>query len=169
MDANNISLADVRAELRQVEARAKLLKEIEADLLATERKWEAYRQGAMVVASKAPDRPVPRSIVGGAGLGLASGKTLTKKQMIIEALNAPHPLWQTANEVRDKVSAMAGKEVPMSSISPALSDLKNSDTIVRNDMVVALALRVDNEEPGFFKENEPPTGNPESGSETDSA
>lgn len=160
---NNISLADVRNELRQIEARAKLLREIESELVATEKKWEAYRQGMVQkLASESPMAPsAPPSLIG--GYRRQPRKNLTKKQMIVEAMNPPTPLWQTANEVQALVSQMSGKEVPMSSISPALSELKNAGTVVRQGMVVALALRVESEEPGFFKENEPPEGGSETG------
>jgi hypothetical protein len=40
--------------------------------------------------------------------------------------------------------------------SPALTALKNNNTIVRRDMQVALTLRVETEEPGFLNE----TGRP---------
>lgn len=47
----------------------------------------------------------------------------------------------------------SGQSVPMTSVSPLLTALKNNGTIVRKDLSVALALRVEKEEPSFLEEN----------------
>jgi hypothetical protein len=85
------------------------------------------------------------------------------KEMIIEYLTRTPELWRTANDIQFNVSDMKGADVPMSSISPTLSDLKKSGHIVRNGMQVALAVRVQREQPDFFNENGPPEGDPETG------
>lgn len=89
----------------------------------------------------------------------------TTKQVILEYLERTPTMWRTANDVQDNVSEIKGARVPMSSISPTLSELKRAGLIVRDNLRVALATRVRREMPDFFKENEPPqdTG---SGSET---
>ncbi len=55
-----------------------------------------------------------------------------------------------ANEVRAKASELKGTEIPMGTVSPTLTDLKNAGLIVRDGMRVALASRV-------LKDNEAPT------------
>lgn len=84
------------------------------------------------------------------------------KDLILEALSTG-PLWQTSNEIQETVSKWAGRTIPMSTISPYLSEMKKEGTIGRNGLNVAAALRLENEEPSFFKEN----GEAEASPETD--
>ncbi|MDZ7926318.1 MAG: hypothetical protein U5L46_04040 [Agrobacterium sp.] len=62
----------------------------------------------------------------------APSRRLTKREMIIEALNAPRDLWQQASDIQAYVSSLSEKDVPMSSISPELTAMKNNGTIIRN-------------------------------------
>lgn len=108
------------------------------------------------------ERPVVTTTISAEELGITiPQKAKTKNALIIEALTQPRSLWQTANQIRDYLSKTTQKEVRMSSISPALTDLKKSGTIARKDMMVALAFRLEKEEPGFLNENGPPEGGPD--------
>jgi hypothetical protein len=49
--------------------------------------------------------------------------------------------WWTANEVQICLTEIKGKEVPMSSISPTLTNMKNNGVIVRDGFNVGLAAR----------------------------
>lgn len=75
------------------------------------------------------------------------------KEALLEALSVGHDLWQTAGQLQDVTSAWAGRTIPMGTISPYLTDLKNDGLIVRSGMKVALKSRVQAEEPSFFNEN----------------
>jgi hypothetical protein len=165
----NPSLSDIRRQRQAIaEARA-WLDEQDARLAHAEEVMAGYPQIeerlGMLLAMRTPvptpsvvtrvfhEMPKPRS-----GKG-----RVTKKDMIMKCLEAPRPLWQTANEIRDAMSELTGEEVKMTSISPALTDLKNDGKIVRKDLLVASADRVKYEEPDFFNENGPPEGSPETG------
>lgn len=87
----------------------------------------------------------------------------TTREMIAFYLSRTPELWRTANDIRDNVSDMKGADVPMSSISPTLSDMKNAGVIVRSGMRVALSERVRKESPDFFNENGEAETSPETG------
>lgn len=69
-----------------------------------------------------------------------NGKPTLSGQIVILLKESPEP-WLTAREIRERV----GGEPPMTSISPALSDLKDRDVIARKDLRVALKSRVEGE------------------------
>ena len=64
------------------------------------------------------------------------------KGLFIEVLKNSEPPWLTAIEVKTEASKAKGTDVPMSSVSPKLWDLKNDGIIVRDGLKVALAERV---------------------------
>ena len=156
MSKSNPSLDDVRARRREIAAEDRELEAVEAVLVKLAQVW-----GGQATIRDMPVVLQPKAV--GPVSAPVTSRAKTKISLIVEALGAPRPLWQTANQIKDYLTAATGSEVPMSSISPALTSLKNSGTIIRKDMVVALALRAESEEPGFLKENEPPEGGSETG------
>lgn len=59
------------------------------------------------------------------------------------ALRVADRVWLTANEVQEFASKLRGGEgIPMSSVSPGLSDMKQDGTIERDGMKVALKSRL---------------------------
>jgi hypothetical protein len=66
----------------------------------------------------------------------------TTRDLFLEVLRANDPPWMVANEVRSRASELKGAEIPMGTVSPTLTDLKNAGLIVRDGMKVALASRV---------------------------
>ena len=160
MTNQNPSLEDVRARRRQIAEEDRELAVIEAGLVKLAQLWAARD---MPPASREMPTPTLAPEVKRPATSATVRRTKTKNQLIIEALNVPRPLWQTANEIQSYMTGELGTPYPMSSVSPALTALKNSNTIVRKDMFVALALRVEKEEPDFLKENEPPEGGSETG------
>lgn len=68
----------------------------------------------------------------------------TTRDLFLEVLRTSDSPWMTANEVRAKASELKGAEIPMGTVSPTLTDLKNAGLIVRDGMKVALASRVRN-------------------------
>lgn len=166
MTEPNPSLEDVRARRRQIAAEDRELAFIEAGLLKLAQQWQSLWKKAEEHTEppsfRARVRPIVTPIVSAAELGISipqiPPKAKTKNALIIEALEQPRERWQTAKQIRDYMTKVTGKDVLMSSISPALTDLKKSGTISRNDMLVALVFRLEKEEPGFLNENEPPKG-----------
>lgn len=158
MTQPNPSLEDVRARRRQIAQEDRELAFIEEGLLKLAQRWESLWKTAEDHAepvARVRERPIVTPLVSGISI---PQKAKTKNALIIEALTQPRGLWQTANQIRDYLAKETGKDVRMSSISPALTDLKKSGTIARKDMLVALAFRLEKEEPGFLNENEPPEG-----------
>jgi hypothetical protein len=74
-------------------------------------------------------------------------KPMTKRQLFITILAQSASPWMTANEIQAKARAMTGKPYPMKSVSPMLSDMKNSGDILRDDLRVALKSRIERETP----------------------
>ncbi|WP_076860219.1 hypothetical protein [Bradyrhizobium mercantei] len=79
---------------------------------------------------------------GGAGLVklvqdvMAGNETL--EQLTLLLFRNCSDTWWTANEIQDYLQRIKGKDVPMSSISPILTALKNSGVIVREGHNIAL-------------------------------
>lgn len=67
------------------------------------------------------------------------------RELIHHVLDSGNRLWMTANEIRDLISELKGSPVPMSTVSPTLSDMKKSGLIARDNMRVALVDRVKRE------------------------
>lgn len=142
----------VRARRKQIELEDRKLAEIEKHLLEVAQQWASFSpmhvRSSLALRPEADSMAVPEVVA-----PAMPGRRLTKNAAIVEALSAPRELWQTANQIRDFIVKLLGKDVPMSSVSPALTDLKNSGTIARRDMAVALVLRLEREEPSFLNEN----------------
>lgn len=140
-------LAALNAEMAELEAAENLVARLGKDVIER----GSLREPQMVYQLKPPGSRVISLITG-------SGKTLTTKDLILRVMGEVADPWTNANDIQTRVSEIKGREVPMSTISPTLSDLKKDELIVRDGMKIALADRV--------KENEPPKGKPEDGSET---
>jgi hypothetical protein len=59
------------------------------------------------------------------------------ESLILIVLGASDRLWWTANELQSELSKLKGAEVPMSTISPTLTNMKNSHKIHRVGLRVA--------------------------------
>lgn len=65
----------------------------------------------------------------------------TTKDALLLALKVATDPWLTANELQVRAIALKGSEIPMATVSPTLSNLKNAGLIVREGLKVALATR----------------------------
>ena len=87
---------------------------------------------------------------GGAGFSVRNPfRHNTNKAFAWEVLDTSTNLWLTANQIQERVSKLKGDTVPMSSISPTLSEMK-TEYLERKGMLVALKSRLN--------ENEAPNG-----------
>lgn len=68
--------------------------------------------------------------------------TMTTRALFKSVLRQSSNVWMTANEIQERASAIKGQEVPMATVSPTLSNMKNAGVIVRDGMRVALASRL---------------------------
>lgn len=88
------------------------------------------------------DPPAPMVIQPAQGVG-KSGRVYGLTEGILSVLKSSWKTWLTAQDIQGELVKRLGREVPMSSISPKLSDLKAKGTILRDDMKVALKERID--------------------------
>ncbi|WP_316225336.1 hypothetical protein [Bradyrhizobium sp. SZCCHNS3052] len=63
------------------------------------------------------------------------------EQLTLMLLENCADVWWTATEIQDCLQRIKGREVPMGSISPMLTALKNNGTITRNGHNVALTTK----------------------------
>jgi hypothetical protein len=89
----------------------------------------------------------------------------TTRDLFLEVLAQNADPWMTAGEVRSKALASRGTEIPMGTVSPTLTDLKNARLIVREGMKVALASRVLNNSEASTAETVEASMTSDSGSE----
>lgn len=66
----------------------------------------------------------------------------TNKAFMWEVLSQSGSVWLRANEIQEAASRRRGSEIPMSSVSPGLSEMKQDGTIERAGMKVALRSRL---------------------------
>lgn len=83
---------------------------------------------------------------------------LTTRSLIISVLRQSPDSWMTANEISERASSIKGRDVPLATVSPALSLMKNDGLIVRDGLKVTLAERL--------KENGLQSGSPPRSPET---
>ena len=67
---------------------------------------------------------------------------MSAKAALVHVLKNSDRIWLTAGDLKRRVEAILGREVPMSTISPTLSNLKSDGVIVRSNLKVAHAERV---------------------------
>ena len=67
---------------------------------------------------------------------------LTTRALIVSVLRQSPDVWMTANEISERASSIKGRDVPLATVSPALSLMKNDGLIVRDGLKVALAERL---------------------------
>jgi hypothetical protein len=160
--SQNPSLADVRARRAEI-------KKIVGPLLAEDKELEAAetvllrfvgpgavvsmtaidgtRTPLLVPAPAAPPSP-PQAAEEEeeAGSVIDTVKEMMKgdetiEELIIMLLRECDDPWWTATEVQSHLTSVKGKEVPMSSVSPTLTNMKTKGALVRQGLRVALASR----------------------------
>jgi hypothetical protein len=66
----------------------------------------------------------------------------TIEEVIVWLLEGAIDAWANANQIKAALSGTLRRDVPMSTVSPTLSLMKNKGTIVRDGLKVALASRL---------------------------
>jgi hypothetical protein len=66
----------------------------------------------------------------------------TTKDALLLALKVSTEPWLTANELQVRATGLKGVDIPMATVSPTLSNLKNEGMILREGHKVALASRI---------------------------
>lgn len=84
-------------------------------------------------------------------------KAGTNKAYFFQVLEEASSVWLTANEVQEKAKKLKGMDIPMGSVSPGLTEMKDDGFVVRVGLKVALKTRL--------QENEASTGETEDASE----
>ncbi|WP_394764278.1 hypothetical protein [Phenylobacterium sp.] len=130
--------------LREAELR-RILDDATAELeeLSVVKRYMARRaQQARPSVETPTPAPVQQSLP---QVGFTASRPTTLTPAIVMALKNGTNVWLTARDLQTVVGSLIGRAVPMSSISPKLTDLKNRGVIVRDDMKVALKERVPEE------------------------
>lgn len=140
--STNPSLQDIRARRKAIAEQRKALEAEDRHLADLE---QALKQFAARYSQSAA-APVPQKdlLALPALLNTSRPAKPGTGRLIIETLKTG-PLWTTAVEIRRAVSTAKGKDVPMSSISPTLTDMKKRGVLTRRGMEVALAERLNSE------------------------
>jgi hypothetical protein len=88
----------------------------------------------------------------------------TTKDALLLALKVSTEPWLTANELQVRAMGLKGTEIPMATVSPTLSNLKNDGLILRDGNKVALATRIRSEQ-SRYDTSDVALGNTPSGAE----
>lgn len=134
-EANDLRsrLSAISAELAELDAAEALVVRLGEDVP----EGKSVREPHLIYQIKPRSRAPLFSLITG------HGKTTTTRDLVLKVMAETEDPWTNANDIQARVSEMKGREVPMSTISPTLSDLKNKDgLIVREGMKVALAERL---------------------------
>ncbi len=137
------AIREQKAALKRViaDAQAQL-----ADLEVAER---IVRRFGEAIDGSRPDQTEMDDLIGGHDVMPSalksvqgSGRNLTTKALMIAVLRQSPSLWVKSDELRERVIAIKGQDVPMGTIGPTLSNLKNEGVIVRDGFKVALTERL---------------------------
>jgi hypothetical protein len=138
----NPSLADVAARRQEIEKEIEARKAELADLAFAERVLRRLA-GTSHPTPPIPPRP-PASHPSPAkveGYSVDPAKESVESLISIVLSTSPR-VWWNANELQRELSRLKGAQVPMSTISPTLSNMKSREKIVRDGMRVADPNRV---------------------------
>ncbi|WP_316185138.1 MULTISPECIES: hypothetical protein [unclassified Bradyrhizobium] len=119
---------------------------IEAERAFAQAEEEEEREDEQQDEDAEPVEPVEDD----GGMGLVElvqslmGGNETLEQLTLLLFRNCSDTWWTANEIQDYLQRIKGKDVPMSSVSPMLTALKNSGIIVREGHNIALAEKAYN-------------------------
>ncbi|HET6525176.1 hypothetical protein [Sphingopyxis sp.] len=134
------------AERMTAEARA-ILEDLDAVARVMSRVGGEGAEGSPILRAIAASSDIstnraPTHAGGGAGFSIRNPfKAGTNKAFIWEVLDTAHTIWLNANQIQERASELKGEDIPMSSISPMLSEMKDT-YLERDGMLVALKERV---------------------------
>jgi hypothetical protein len=146
-----VAIAKNAAEQASVEAR---IHDLDAELSQIKEKGEALATARRVLVDLGYE-PSASSISSTPKAQLAGNRST---KLVIQDVLKSGPLWWTAVDIQAAASQLSGRDIPLSTISPYLSDLKKVGILGRKSMNVALISRIQIEEPNFLKTNDPPKG-----------
>lgn len=93
---------------------------------------------AKLYAPNGQSVPIPKAILPEEAPRFREG---SNKAHIYQTLMESHSPWMTANEIQVQASLTKGEEIPMTSVSPTLTEMKDAGVIVRDGLKVALKIR----------------------------
>ena len=152
MTWENPSLSDVVERRRSLQSQIEKLRAEDLDLALAEKVLVGLLK---TPAAASPFAPQPRmrvrtvnsqeiNALDGVTVSLASGvsKSLTTEEMIVGALGGSANPWWTSGRLKEYLSQISGRDIPMGTVGPTLSMMKGRGSIVRDGFKVALAERV---------------------------
>lgn len=160
--------AAIREERQHIETRMRLLTVEDQELAAAERVLARFvknppaANGSTGPVPGVPESPGPKATTGlfpndMTGTGALpypppplppppvypAPKDMTIEEIIAFVLDLNIEPWMTANDIQEQAKA-GGKDIPMSSLSPTLSNMKKKEIIERDGLKVALVSRLKN-------------------------
>jgi hypothetical protein len=137
-------IVEARATLADLDASERVMKLVgdlpttpEAPLLTPVRTDVAMPHAAPIA---------PQTFAGNADFSIRNPfRHGTNKAYIWEVLDTANTVWLNANQIQERASELKGEDIPMSSISPMLSEMKDT-YLERDGMLVALKERVPDKE-----------------------
>jgi hypothetical protein len=128
----------IRERIAEIESLlASLPKELE-ELRVTERvlkRFDVSGEGGVRLEAKRP-------ITGSADGDAKPHPPMKTREIFIQVLKESETAWMTANEIKDRASSIKGADIPMGTVSPTLSEMKNAGFVIRDGLKVALAERI---------------------------
>lgn len=129
--------AEARAILDDLDAVARVMNRVGSEAAEESPIFRAIAANAATFATRAPTYAG-----GGPGFSIRNPfKAGTNKAFIWEVLDTANTVWLNANQIQERASELKGEDIPMSSISPMLSEMKDT-YLERDGMLVALKERV---------------------------
>lgn len=136
------SLHSVIARLAEIERLQSQMAAERDELLIAKRVLERLEKNPPQRPLPPPPPPPHRPLVFFAPMMGEPSRPPRLAEFFLKTLQDADPPWMTANEVQVAASTLKGSEIPMSSVSPTLTDLKNKGLVARDGLKVALATRV---------------------------
>jgi hypothetical protein len=160
---SNPALSDVQARRAAIKAEREKIRERDQLLVAEDQDLEVAERALLRLAGIAgvqqqPDLlQTPHHSVVHPDDDLGSWATLDgwRSPIVPRPINATHEAytawlllgavdpWATANQIQAALSQLVQRPVPLTSVSPMLTSMKNKGIIARDGLKVALASRVD--------------------------
>jgi hypothetical protein len=108
--------------------------------------WKAQAKAAVTRGRKtngaaAATRGRKASAAKKRGRGRQASDAGSQRELVLAALKKASPAWQNVRQIIANVKEAHGVSIPPRSLSPLLSNLKNSGAIVRNGRLVAVPER----------------------------
>jgi hypothetical protein len=135
---DNPSLADVKRRRAQINKRRHELAQEDRALTAEDQELVVAERVLERLGGTVPPRPSQPEWA----LTRPPPENATLEQLLGYLLEGKIDPWATSNQLQEALTLLKKREVPMSSVSPTLTSMKDKGIIVRDGLKVALKTRI---------------------------